>query len=745
MSLAKNILRIAVSRPIYTLLDYQLPDELTTQVGCRVRVPLGRGITIGIVVEITHKSQFKKLRHILEILDKEALIEKSALQLLYWASRYYHHPIGNVIFNAIPAPLRKGKNLPLMRVWQVNSALREQADKRLGRAHKQRQVWTFLEKFDHDTWLSEQQIKQGLAQEGVTHWKNLLLQLKKKQLVFNKEIAATFTALPIKPTSPDKNITLTEEQQDVLKQLTLIYHAKKIRPILLHGITGSGKTEIYLRTISPILEAGKQALILVPEIGLTPQLFTRFQQYFPQYCVAKLHSALSDGERTLVWQAIKNSSIDIVIGTRSAVFSPMANLGIIIVDEEHDNSFKQHTGFRYHGRDLAIKRAYDLNIPIILGSATPSLESLQNVERNRYHYLRLNSRPGTRTTPDVLVQNICELHLEAGISSPLFSEIRQHLEANNQVMLFLNRRGFAPVLYCPHCGWHAACQACDANMTYHAGIRKIICHHCYYEEKISSSCPDCHHSGITTLGQGTERIEHILQTHYPETPVVRIDRDTTRRKGELDNKLAIVQQGKPVILVGTQMLTKGHDFPNLTLVGILDIDQALFSADYRAQEQLAQQIVQVSGRAGRGKNKGRVLLQTAQPEHPLLTNVLRNGYLHTAKQLLSEREKWSYPPFGFQALIRVAATDKTKGFNFLYQLCHDLSSQELQQSGVTLLGPVSSPMEKRADRYHSQLLISSVNRVDLHRVLAKATEKLQSYKRSGNIKWSIDVDPINML
>jgi primosomal protein N' (replication factor Y) len=742
---AKNILRIAVPRPLYSLLDYHCPDEFKAHVGSRVLVPLGGGTSVGIVVEITYKSKFKKLRNILKILDKKPLLEKNSLRLLYWASRYYHHPIGDVIFNAIPAPLRKDKDLPLMTVWQLNSTFIEQADKLLERAYKQREVWEFLQKFAKNNWLSEQQIKQGLEQTGFTsNWKNLLRELKKKQLLIDKKIAATFSTLSVEPVA-DKEIQLTDEQQDVLSQLEHFYQSKKIKPILLHGITGSGKTEIYLRTIEPILKDGKQALILVPEIGLTPQLFKRFQQYFPQLCIAVLHSGLSNAERTLVWQAIKESTINIIIGTRSAIFSPLANLGIIVVDEEHDSSLKQQTGFRYHGRDLAVKRAYDLNIPIILGSATPSLESLQNVKRNRYHYLRLNSRPGSRTRPEILVQDIRGLALEAGISSLLLKEIRQHLEAGNQVMLFLNRRGFAPVLYCPSCGWHAVCQSCDAHMTYHASIHKTICHHCAREENVSLNCPDCHHSGVTTLGQGTERIEHVLQAHFPDIPVVRIDRDTTSRKGTLDSKLVIVQQGKPVILVGTQMLTKGHDFPKLTLVGILDIDQALFSMDYRAQEQLAQQIVQVSGRAGRGECKGLVLLQTSQPEHPLLTNLLGKGYLNIATQLLSERKRWNYPPFGFQVLIRATATDKTKGFNFLQQLSEDLSLANTQPSDVILLGPVPSPLGKKADRYRFQLLISSTNRATLHYLLADAVTKLQTYKKSGNIRWSVDVDPLNML
>lgn len=744
MTLPKNILRVAVPRPLYTLLDYRCPDELQVQLGCRVRVPLGRSVTTAIVVEITDKSEFKKLRKVLEVLGAEPLLEKSSLELLYWASKYYHHPIGDVIFNAIPSSLRKGKALPQVTVWKANLSMFDRADELLARAKKQAQLWGFIKTANNNDWISEQQIKEQLEAAGVSSWRSLLKELQKKQLIKSEKIAARLSFV-VDKSLVDKQITLTAEQQDVLLKLEDFYQQKTIKPVLLHGITGSGKTEIYLRTIEPILKLGKQALILVPEIGLTPQLFNRFQQYFPQYRVAAIHSALADSERTLAWQAAKHAEVDIIIGTRSAIFSPLVNLGMIIVDEEHDGSFKQQEGFRYHGRDLAVKRAFDLNIPVILGSATPALESLQNVERKRYHYLRLNSRPGSRRRPEMLVQDIRGIPLEAGISSLLMKEIKQHIDAGNQAMLFLNRRGFAPILFCPSCGWHAVCPSCDTNMTYHASCSKTICHHCSYEEVVTSKCPSCQSPKITTQGQGTERIEKVLQSHFPDTPVVRIDRDTTSRKGALDSKLAIVHQGKPVILIGTQMLTKGHDFPKLTLVGILDVDQSLFSMDYRAQEQLAQQIIQVSGRAGRGEQKGRVLLQTSQPEHPLLTNLLGKGYLNIAKQLLSERETWSYPPFGFQVLIRVSAMDKEKGLNFLHQLSVELAVQLQQKTDISLLGPVPSPMEKRANRYRSQLLISATNRSTLHSTLSGAIMKLQAYKKPSNIRWSVDVDPLNML
>jgi len=748
MTRVKNILRIAVARPFYSLLDYQCPDGVEVQIGSRVCVPLGHSVSLGIIVEITDKSKFKKLRSIKKVLDKTPVLEENSLKLLHWASRYYHYPVGSVIFNAIPRLLRKGKALPSMTVWKVNGLLLDQADELLKHAPKQRLVWEFMLKFASNDWLSEQHIQQGLKLSGVINWRSFLNELKKKQLLINQKVEiklTTSSSIPAIGLTKKKALVLTQEQQEVLAQLALIYEAEKIKPTLLHGITGSGKTEIYLRTVEPILKAGQQVLILVPEIGLTSQLFRRFQRYFPQYTISLLHSALSDGERSFVWQGVKNNEIKIVIGTRSAVFAPLSNLGIIVVDEEHDDSFKQQQKFCYHGRDLAVKRAYDLNIPIVLGSATPALESLQNVERELYHYLRLNRRPGTRTRPDILVQDIRNLRLEAGISAFLLEEIEQHLGAGNQVMLFLNRRGFSPVLYCPACGWHAICQSCDTHMTYHAGINKIICHHCEYEEYTSTNCPDCHQSGITTLGQGTERIENVLQSHFPTVAVVRIDRDTTSRKGALDSKLAIVRQGKPVILVGTQMLTKGYDFPKLTLVGILDIDQSLLSIDYRAQEQLAQQIVQVSGRAGRGESKGRVILQTSQPEHPLLINLLGKGYLNIAKQLLSERQRWNYPPFGFQVLIRVTAIDKADGLVFLQQLSDDLSLWDCQNAGVALWGPASSPMEKRANRYRFQLLISSSERNQLHKILQKTLDILLTLRRTGGIRWVIDRDPSDFL
>ncbi|KAG1658102.1 Primosomal protein N' [Nymphon striatum] len=576
------------------------------------------------------------------------------------------------------------------------------------------------------------------------NWRSTARELIKKELVDVNEIELEKLNL-----SRDGDFSvnpphqLTDEQQQCLVEIEDNFNQSDLRPILLHGITGSGKTEVYLSVIAPFLEAKKQVLVLIPEIGLTPQLLSRFRRYFPDSNIDCLHSGLADGERTRVWLGAKTGNIDIVIGTRSAVFTPLLNPGMILIDEEHDASFKQQEGFLYQGRDMAIKRAYDLGIPILLGSATPSLESLYNVEKGRYHYLCLNNRPGASNPPDIALQDIRTLPLDAGISSLMMTDIRQHLDNNNQVMLFLNRRGFAPVLMCQDCGWHAVCNHCDMGMTYHAAMGKVICHHCGFEERVKTTCPDCNSTKLTTQGQGTERIEEVLNTHFPEIPVIRIDRDSTSRKGSLEKKLEVVNNGDPVILIGTQMLTKGHDFPKLTLVGILDVDQALFSMDYRAHERLAQQVLQVAGRAGRGEAKGRVILQTSQPQHPMLLSLLAQGYSATAQQILNERKLWNYPPLGCQALVRVNALDLQLAQKFINTLSTDLTS--INSEKVMLLGPMPSPLARRAKRYRFQLLISAEKRGDLHGFLHSVLHIISKIRRTGGVRWVIDVDPVDFL
>ena len=736
---SNNVVRVAIQRPIYKLLDYRCDKTPLPKIGCRLRVPLGNSTVTALVVENDVVSEFSNLKDITEILDSEPLIDEAMMLLLKWSSGYYFYPLGEVLFHALPVALRKGKPLPKLRLWNTTRLGKTTNLDDLRRAPKQQKMLELLQGGE----IGEQKLDDTFG----STWRNILKQLDKKEFVEYREVNTDYSAPKYQELIPDKGrISLTEEQNKSVQSIAEDFQAENPKPTLLHGITGSGKTEVYLRAIEPLLDAQKQILVLVPEIGLTPQLLYRFREHFPQYSVATLHSGLADGERLRTWLGAKTGAIDIIIGTRSAVFTPMKNLGAILIDEEHDASFKQQEGFLYQGRDMAIKRAHSQGIPVLLGSATPSLESMYNVNQQRYHYLRLASRPGISKRPDTVVQDIRSLPLEAGISNIMMSEIRTHLQNNNQVMIFLNRRGFAPVLMCPSCGWHAVCHQCEIGKTYHAFANKVICHHCGVEEFVKTTCPECQSKKLTTQGQGTERIEQVLNSHFPETPVIRVDRDTTSKKGSLEKKLKQVNKGDPVILIGTQMLTKGHDFPKLTLVGILDVDQALFSTDYRAQERLAQQVLQVSGRAGRGDQKGRVVLQTSQPDHPMLMSLLSKGYYQVSQEILNERKLWNYPPFGAQALIRVSSDKQQAGNNFLNKLLKQLRYESDNFSDdIDLLGPIPSPLAKRANRYRFQLLVSSQKRGELHSLIDRVLSILLQYRRTGGVRWVVDIDPMDFL
>ncbi len=738
MSELPTVLRIAIPRPLYSLFDYLYQGKQTPQIGCRVHVPFGNTQITGIIIAINSQSEHSSLRPIHKLLDEKPLLDQSTLHLLTWASQYYHHPLGNVLQNAIPVALRGTRQVPLNTHWFSNDNDTAAAESNivtlLARSPKQQKIYRTIT--DTVTGLSEDALKTRFG----TGWRSVIKQLEKKQLIHQQEASIHF------PTSDnaiqrDETIILTDEQRDCVESIIDISDDEQPKPILLHGVTGSGKTEVYFRAIEPVLRQQKQVLILVPEIGLTPQLLARFNKRFPHYQVGILHSGLAMIERMQAWLSAQRGHTHILIGTRSAIFTPMPLLGLLIIDEEHDSSLKQQEGFRYHARDLAVKRCYDLEIPMIMGTATPSIESLHNVDLERYHYLRLNKRPGTRLQPTLGLQDIRGLPLQAGVSQPLMEEVKAHLESGNQVMLFLNRRGFAPAIYCPQCGWDAQCPHCETNMTYHAKKQRLMCHHCDFNKPIDSHCPDCHFSHITTKGQGTERIENVLQGYFPDTTIIRIDRDTISHKGALLEKLAMINQGNPALIIGTQMLAKGHDFPNLTLVGILDVDQSLFSTDFRAQERLAQLVIQVAGRAGRADKKGHVILQSCQPEHPFFTILFTQGYLAIVEQSLRERKTWHFPPHAYQALIRATAEKQHHALTFLQTL--KTSIEEHQATDVTLLGPAPSVLEKRANRYRVQLLITAIKRGKLHQLAHLLVEQASKTKKTGKVRWSIDIDPID--
>ncbi len=532
-------------------------------------------------------------------------------------------------------------------------------------------------------------------------------------------------------------LVLNNEQQTAV---TAITHAKNTyQTFLLDGVTGSGKTEVYLQAIEKFLANEKQILVLVPEIGLTPQTIQRFTERFNVPVVA-LHSGLTERERLNAWLNAKNNTAKIVIGTRSAVFTPFENLGLIIVDEEHDLSFKQQEGFRYHARDIAIMRAHFNNIPIVLGSATPSLESLHNATQNRYHTLRLQERAGGAKLPGFEVLDIRKKDLDEGLSPVLLARMKEHLDRGEQVMLFLNRRGFSPVLMCHGCGWIAECKRCDSRMTYHHFSKRLHCHKCNAERPVFKECQHCKATELHPVGLGTERLEAAIEKYFPNFSIARLDRDTTQRKGSMETLLNDIHSGQHSILIGTQMLAKGHHFPNVTLVAIVDVDGGFFSTDFRALERTGQLILQVAGRAGRMEKLGTVIIQTRQPEHPLLHILLKEGYSSFAKMILQEREEALLPPYSFFALFRAEAHQLTKAMEFLQSLKNQNPASALQLSG-----PYPAPMAKRAGYHRCHLILQSNQRKSLREFLQKVLSTMEKNSGKQKVRWSLDVDPVELI
>jgi len=540
-------------------------------------------------------------------------------------------------------------------------------------------------------------------------------------------------------------LVLNPEQQHAVSSIvsaTGAYHC-----FLLDGITGSGKTEVYLQAMTEVLANGRQVLVLVPEISLTPQTLARFRERFD--CgLAVLHSGLTDRQRLNAWLQAASGEAGIIIGTRSAVFTPMAAPGMIIIDEEHDSAFKQQDGFRYSARDLAVMRARRESVPVVLGSATPCLESLHNALQGRYHHLRLTRRPGNSRPPQFELLDINGPPPQDGISPALVERIGEHLQRGTQVLVFINRRGFAPVLQCNDCGWIAECTHCDARLTLHRAPAHLRCHHCDRPEPVRRHCPDCQSDRLSAIGLGTERSEAALQTLFPQTRVIRVDRDSTRRKNELDTLLDEVQTGEPCILVGTQMLAKGHHFPGVTLVAVLDADSGLFSADFRGQEQMAQLLIQVAGRAGRADSPGEVIVQTRHATHQALLTLTSEGYHAFATMLLDERHATDMPPFSHLALFRAEAVSSTAPSEFLTRLralIEPVMADTADLQSIQASGPWPAPMEKRAGRFRAQLLLKARERAPLQRLLAWTCQQLEAESESRRVRWSVDVDPLDML
>ncbi len=684
---------------------------------------------VGILLEVVHESgvEFDRLKACSEILDSEPLFSEKQLNLLKWASAYYHHSVGDVLFSSIPTALRQGiaATLPTTSIWRLLSAAPQKDDPCLKRAARQAEL---LES------LREQPA--GLPAESLkkisTGWRNMISKLIEKGWV--EEVETEITCLPADKNDDSQQPDLNEHQSVAVTEISAALDQFKV--FLLDGVTGSGKTEVYFRVIEKVVSDQKQALVLIPEIGLTAQLIERFRSRFS--CpITVLHSGLTDKERLSAWLLARAGKAAIIIGTRSAIWTPLPDPGVIIVDEEHDVSYKQQDGFRYSAKDIAIVRGQREKIPVILGSATPSLESLNNVRQDKCTHLILPERAGEAVPPAIHFLDIRSADLNNGLSKTLIEKIRSCISADKQALLFLNRRGFSPVMMCHDCGWIASCRHCDANLTFHQAARQMRCHHCGSQQRMLTKCPECEDSELIPIGQGTEQITETLETLFPDAKILRIDRDTTSRKGEMDRMLAMIHNNEADILVGTQMLSKGHHFPNVTLVGILDADNRLYGADFRSIERLAQLIIQVAGRAGRAEHPGEVFIQTHHPDHPVLESLAKYDFCGLADQLMKERSEALLPPFSSMVIIRAEAMNSGDALTFLQTAKTQITASE----GIEVWGPMVAQMERRAGRYRAQLIIQSTQRQLLHRMLDEWVPKVEILKKPYTLRWSLDVDP----
>jgi primosomal protein N' (replication factor Y) len=537
---------------------------------------------------------------------------------------------------------------------------------------------------------------------------------------------------------PSKALTLHIDQQNALD--AILAKQDTFASFLLEGITGSGKTEVYLQVAAAVLSKQKQVLILVPEISLTPQTQERFIARFGD--VICFHSRMTPKQRLQAWLKVRHQQAHIIIGTRSAIFLPFVNLGLIVIDEEHDASFKQQEGFRYLARDVAVLRAQKIGCPIILGSATPSFETINNAQSGKYHWLKLPVRATSATLPEMILMDVRHNKLEAGLSNALIKEIEDSLKKNQQVLLFINRRGFSPTFMCYGCGWLAECERCDSRLTFHHKKQMLICHHCLHQRPQPHACPQCQSGDLNPVGQGTERLENFLMERFPDISLARIDSDSTRKKGSLEELLEKAKNKEAQLLIGTQMLAKGHHFPHLGMVAIVDADGGLFSVDFRSIERMAQLIIQVAGRAGRVHDAGRVIIQTFHPDEPLLQHILHQDYAELAKELLLERQRSHLPPFSHLALIRASANNPALPETLLKEVQQALRTAS--QGKISILGPVPAPMLKRQGQFRFQLLVQASERKPLHQLLHYSTTILENSKLGKKVRWSLDVDPIEM-
>ena len=714
---ADSSFRVAVPVPLFRLFDYLPPaGDPPPTAGARVLVPFGKRDLVGIVIGPSGASgpEPRRLKPVHRVLDAH-LLDPELLSLVRWATRYYAAPPGELVGHALPALLRRNREiLPRSIRWlRLTERGRTVA---LDRAPRQREIASLL-------------------QEGPRTRDELTAAGARGDALRRMLGTGLITACGPPATAPAPGPNLNADQRQALAKI--LRARNRFEALLLAGVTGSGKTEVYLQAARHLLRRGCQILVLVPEIGLTPQFVRRLEARLGQRaCV--YHSGLGERERLETWRAAGSGEAGLVIGTRSAVFLPLARPGLLIIDEEHDGSFKQFDAMRYNARDVAVMRASRLGIPVVLGSATPSLESLHNADRGRYSMLVLAERAGSAGQPHWRVDDPRGQRMEDGLTDGLVERMRATLAGGEQVLVYRNRRGYAPLLICNECGWQADCDHCSAHLTWHRARNRLDCHHCGRSRAVPPRCPDCQAPQLVPVGTGTERIEAALQNLFPDVPVLRADRDAVRGREDFEKLLQQVGEGKPCILVGTQMLAKGHHLPGIGLAVMLDTDQLLFSADFRAPERLAQSIVQVAGRAGR-EQPGKFILQSRHPEHPLILTLAGGDYLRAARLLLDERREAELPPWTHLAMVRAEAQQTAPATGFLRAVASIVDTRR-----VRVAGPVAAILQRRAGYWRYQLWLMAESRAALSTETARLPPLIEGMRKSRSVRWHIDVDPMEV-
>lgn len=725
-----NLKSIQVTLPIPFAhsLSYMIPDELLSaklKTGMRVVVPFQNKKIVAIIIGFDNSDYKKKLKPIISVLDSEVFLPEKNIKFMKLVHNYYLQPLGEVIFTGIPKWFKNIKNpeLPKETWWQVKQQLDSGQIEQQIKSVNQKKIYKYL------------QTNGPLQSRSMTHLvsssSTQCNALYKKKLLLKSDMCFIDAHPP-----PDPGYILTGDQQ---KAFNSISDNTGFNTYLLDGITGSGKTEVYIRLVTKLVTRNQQALVLVPEIGLTPQLFHEFANRIHGR-VAVLHSGLTDTARARAWEKAKQGKIDVIVATRSGIFTPFANLSMIIVDEEHDLSFKQQEGFRYSARDLAVMRGQSEDIPVILGSATPSLETFNNAVKGKYQWLKLRERTNKQKLPSIQILDVRTHKMAKGLSREVIRQIDTEITQGNQALIFLNRRGWSPKLVCNDCGWVAECSECDTYLTYHKHINRLRCHHCERIYSIPEFCPECGSQKVETMGVGTEKLHKGLSDSLPNANIIRVDRDTVKTPNQWQRTVDEIKTGKPCVLVGTQMLSKGHDFPNLTLVVIVNVDNSFYSLDFRATEHLSQLMIQVSGRAGRKHKSGKVIIQTQNPQHEFFNLLLGKSYQEFASHEIRQRQQIGFPPASYMAILRARHKKEQTLEKFFQEILTHLGTTP----DTNVMGPIPAPMYKKMGLFQMQLIFNSNNRKSLHITLQASVEFIRNNKTASQISWNLDIDPVNL-